>query len=75
MRATDTLARIGDENFAIILEDLTQPGQAERVKQQLQEALSEMGAAGHDTGVPDVDIRIQFYPGPHQAAPGIVYNS
>lgn len=74
VRATDTLARIGDENFAIILEDLTEQGQAERVKQHVQDALGEVRAGGRDMAAPDVDIRIQFYPGPHQP-PGAVYSS
>ena len=67
VRATDTLARIGDENFAIILEDLSQPDQAERVKQHIQEALASLGAPVGDPA--GVDIRLQFYPGP-QHPPG-----
>ena len=63
LRATDTLARVGDENFAIIIEDLSQPDQAERVRQLVREAL---GALGGDTegGGDAVDIRLQFDPGP-----------
>lgn len=63
LRATDTLARIGDENFAILIEDLSQPDQAERVRQLVREAL---GALGGDVegGGESVDIRLQFYPGP-----------
>ena len=60
VRATDTLARVGDENFAIILEDLLQPDQAERVKQHVQEVLEQRPSA--------VDIRLQFYPGPPKPA-------
>ena len=75
VRATDTLARIGDENFAIILEDLTEQGQAERVKQQLQEAIGEIRGGERDAGAPDVDIRIQFYPGPHQPPGAVAYHS
>ncbi len=66
VRATDTLARIGAENFAIILEDLSQPDQAERVKQHVQEALSELAAPA--AGASGVDIRLQFYPGPQPSA-------
>ena len=64
VRATDTLARIGNENFAIILEDLSEPGHAERVKQHVQEALGEAAKGG--VGASEVDIRLDFYPGPRQ---------
>lgn len=64
LRATDTLARIGDENFAIIIEDLSQPDQAERVRQLVREALGALGGDSEgSTGA--VDIALQFYPGPH----------
>lgn len=59
VRATDTLARIGEENFAIILEDLNEPGQAERVKQHVEETLAH--TVGAKSG-PPADIRLQFYP-------------
>ena len=62
VRATDTLARIGEDNFAIILEDLTQPDHAERVKQTVQEALAlPMHIAGRRV-VPPTQVSLQFYP-------------
>lgn len=62
VRATDTLARIGEHNFAIILEDLTQAGHAERVKQTVQDALAlPMRIAGQDA-VPPTRVHLQFYP-------------
>ena len=62
LRATDTLARVGDENFAIIIEDLSQPDQAERVRQLVREALGALGGDAEGGGEA-VDIRLQFYPG------------
>ena len=75
VRATDTLARIGDENFAIILEDLTEQAQAERVKQHVHEALAELRPGGGDMPPPALDIRLQFYPGPHPAPGAAAYHS
>ena len=71
LRATDTLARIGEDNFAIILEDLAQPDHAERVKQTVQDALAlPMHVAGHGV-VPPTQVRLQFYP--ELAAPDAVH--
>jgi diguanylate cyclase (GGDEF)-like protein len=75
VRATDTLARIGERNFAIILEDLTQPGHAERVKQHVQEVLGEAVDVGGDRLTPEVGIAMEFYPGPSEDAPTRVYHS
>jgi diguanylate cyclase (GGDEF)-like protein len=75
VRATDTLARIGDDNFAIILEDLTQPGQAERVQQHVQDTVNAALAEEADAPALDVDVRIQFYPAPQQPAAEVDYRS
>ena len=64
VRATDTLARIGEDNFAIILEDLTQSGHAERVKQNVQDALAEPMRIGGADVVPVTRVHLQFYPQP-----------
>ena len=62
VRATDTLARIGEGQFAIILEDLTQADDAERVKQTVQDALAApMEIAGRDA-VPATQVKLRFYP-------------
>ena len=69
MRATDTLARIGDQNFAIILEDLTEANHAERVKQNVENALR---IGGRDA-VADTTVRLRFYPETQRGGTG-VYN-
>ena len=76
VRETDTLARIGDDSFAIIVEDLTQADHAERVKQTVQEALAEpMHLADRDV-VPATRVRLQFYPQAPGEGPGpVLYNS
>ena len=62
VRETDSLARIGDSDFAIILEDLSQPGHAERVKQIVQDALAEpLSVAGHEIALP-AQVELHFYP-------------
>jgi GGDEF domain-containing protein len=70
VRATDTLARIGDENFAVILEDLNHSGDAERVKQIVQDALAAPLVVGGRDIVPELRIGIEFYPSVHHAAAG-----
>jgi diguanylate cyclase (GGDEF)-like protein len=62
VRATDTLGRIGEDNFAVILEDLTQAGHAERVKQTVQDALAEPVPVGGADLVPVTRVNLQFYP-------------
>lgn len=62
VRETDSLARVGDSDFAIILEDLSQPGHAERVKQLVQDALAEpLSVAGRDMTLP-ARVGLHFYP-------------
>ena len=70
VRATDTLARIGGENFAVILEDLNHSGDAERVKQIVQDALAAPLVVEGREIVPDLRIGIEFYPSLHHASPG-----
>ena len=73
LRETDTLARIGDSDFAIILEDLAQPGHAERVKQTVQEALAEpLLLAGSEMSL-SAKVGLQFYPG--RGGPGVGYDA
>jgi diguanylate cyclase (GGDEF)-like protein len=75
VRATDTLARIGGENFAVILEDLTHSGHAERVKQIVVDALAEPLVIEGRKVAPDISVGIEFYPSPHQGSEGKpVYN-
>jgi diguanylate cyclase (GGDEF)-like protein len=70
VRATDTLARIGDENFAVILEDLTHSGHAERVKQIVQDALAEPLVVDGRQVAPGISVGIEFYPSPHHGSDG-----
>lgn len=62
VRATDTLARIGDGSFAIILEDLTQPGHAERVQQNVKDALAQPMQVGLAELVPVTRVELRFHP-------------
>ena len=62
VRETDTLARIGEGSFAIILEDLTQADHAERVRETVQDALAApMAFAGRDA-MPPTQVKLRFYP-------------
>ena len=70
VRATDTLARIGDQNFAVILEDLTHSGHAERVKQIVLDALAEPLVVDGRSVAPEISVGIEFYPSPHQGSEG-----
>ena len=69
VRATDTLARIGDESFAVILEDLTERGHAERVKQIIVDALAEPLTIDGRTVAPAISVGMEFYPSPREGTP------
>jgi diguanylate cyclase (GGDEF)-like protein len=73
VRATDTLARIGGENFAVILEDLHHSGDAERVKQIVQDALAAPLVVDGREIVPELRIGIEFYPSLHHTAGGTAH--
>ena len=62
VRATDTLARIGSGNFAVILEDLNQAADAERVKQIVQDALAAPLVVAGRQIAPELKVGIEFYP-------------
>ena len=61
-RATDTLARIDREKFAMILEELTYPEHAERVKQKVETALAEPILLEERALRADASVSLQFYP-------------
>jgi len=62
VRAADTLARIDDEKFAIILEDLQQDGQIHQVTLKVQQALSEPVTVGERRIHTHASIGIRYYP-------------
>lgn len=74
VRETDTLARIGDENFAVILEDLGQPDHAERVQQIVRDALTVPVELGGEKVVPETRVDMDFYPSPRHGEGERVYN-
>ena len=61
-RATDTLARIDHEKFAMILEELTYPEHAERVKQKVEAALAEPILLEERAVRAAAGVSLQFYP-------------
>ena len=61
-RATDTLARIDREKFAVILEELTYPEHAERVKQKVEAALAEPILLEERAVRAEANVSLQFYP-------------
>jgi GGDEF domain-containing protein len=69
VRATDTLARAGEGIFEIILEDLTQPGHAERAKQNVQNVLSGPLRLDEREIAIHTDVALRFYPGPSDNTP------
>jgi len=62
VRAADTLARIDDEKFAIILEDLPQDGHIRQVTDKVQRALSEPVTVGERSMHAHVRVGIRYYP-------------
>jgi GGDEF domain-containing protein len=61
-RATDTLARIDQQKFAMILEELTYPEHAERVKQKVEAALAEPFMLWERAVRAAAAVSLQFYP-------------
>ena len=74
VRETDTLARIGDENFAVILEDLGQPDHAERVQQIVRDSLTAPVELGGEKVVPETRVDMDFYPSRKQGEDERLYN-
>jgi len=71
VRATDTLARIGEDNFAVILEDLAHAEHGERVRETVQAALAEPMRVGDRDIVPATSVELLLYPTPNADAPGV----
>jgi diguanylate cyclase (GGDEF)-like protein len=67
VRATDTLARIDHEKFAIILEDLAQDGQAHPVTEKVQRMLGEPLNVGERQIYLDANVSLKFYPASENA--------
>ncbi len=63
-RATDTLARIDHDKFAMILEELSYPQDAERVKQKVEAALGEPVLLEERAVRSSARVSLQFYPMP-----------
>ena len=61
-RATDTLARIDQLKFAMILEELSYPEHAERVKQKVETALAEPFMLWERAARARATVSLQFYP-------------
>jgi len=62
VRETDTVARVDHEKFAVILEDLALPENAERVKQKVEAALAEPVKLGERATCTELSINLQLYP-------------
>jgi GGDEF domain-containing protein len=63
-REVDTFARVDDEKFAMILEDMAMPEHAERVKQKVEAALAEPIELGARAVRVAASVSLQFYPAP-----------
>ena len=61
-RATDTLARIDQEKFAMILEELGHPEHAERVQQKVEKVLAEPILLEARAVRAEASVHLQFYP-------------
>ena len=62
VRTTDTVARVDDEEFSVLLEDLSKDGQAHLVMQKVQQALSEPVSFGGRSIKFDASVSIEIYP-------------
>jgi len=62
VRETDTVARVDEEKFALILEDLATPENAQRVEQKVRTALDQPLKLGDQTLNIASTLSLQFYP-------------
>jgi GGDEF domain-containing protein len=62
VRETDTVARVDEDKFSLILEDLVSPENAERVEQKVRAALAEPLKSETRSFLVDSSISLQFYP-------------
>ncbi len=69
IRTTDTAARIDQDEFAIILEELTKDIQAHLVMQKLQHVLGEPVGLGSRQLHLDASVNIQVYPKSRETSP------
>ena len=75
VRATDTLARVGEHSFSIILEDLTQRDQAARVQHLIEHAAGEVLRPEGRMGRWAVEIRLDVFEEPQDMPSGRAYNA
>jgi GGDEF domain-containing protein len=62
VRETDTVARVDQEKFSVILEDLVSPENAERAEQKVRAALAEPLKIGNRSILVESAISLKFYP-------------
>lgn len=62
VRETDTVARIDEEKFAVILEDLASPENAERVERTVRDSLAESLKLRDREVRLESSVSLQFYP-------------
>ena len=62
LRKTDTIARIGGDEFAVLLSGITTVADAERVLRKLLARLSEPLVLGHRTIRPGCSLGVTFFP-------------
>jgi diguanylate cyclase (GGDEF)-like protein len=62
VRAQDTIARYGGDEFVLVVSDLTLPGDMNRVLQQVQEALAEPFQCGKESRRLAASIGVSMYP-------------
>jgi len=62
VRAQDTVARYGGDEFVLVVADLTLPGDMNRVLQQVQEALAEPFQIGKESRRLAASIGVTMYP-------------
>ena len=71
VRDSDTVARMGGDEFAVIVPDITEPGLAEQVARQLVAALAEPLALDGETIFVSGSIGVALYPQHAQTGEGL----
>ena len=73
VRETDTVARVDEEKFALILEDLATPENAERVERKVRAALDQPLRLGERSVGIGATLSLQFYPSAQTADSGSLH--
>ncbi|MDP2119573.1 MAG: EAL domain-containing protein [Hoeflea sp.] len=75
LRKTDTVARIGGDEFAVILPNINTIGEAEKTLEKIRSKLSKFITLGHRTIPPGCSMGVSFYPADGRTSKDLLKNA